>query len=291
MEKELLLSVCIITYNQEKYIRNTIEGVLLQKTDFNVELIIGEDSSTDKTRQICQEYSKLYPDKINILPSNKNLGAIPNFVRTLIACRGKYIAICEGDDYWTDRFKLQKQVDILEKETEYSLCFHNALIKYEGIKGEDKLFCEGTIPKTSAIEDVIESWYIPTASMVFRSSLIFPLPYWFKEIYNGDYALQLLLSLKGKFYFINQVMSVYRQHSTNLSSTVDGLKINMNLIQLYKLFNKHTNYAYKKRINNKIAYLTFYSILYRIKYCLIKYSLGSYFWRMLSSIFKVFKKV
>jgi glycosyltransferase involved in cell wall biosynthesis len=100
----------------------------MQKTNFPCRLIVGEDFSTDKTRAICEQYALEYPDKITLLPSDENYGMMPNFIRTLKACTDKYIALCEGDDYWADPLKPQKQVDFLEENEEYSLCFHDTKI-------------------------------------------------------------------------------------------------------------------------------------------------------------------
>ncbi len=123
-----LVSVCMITYNHEKYIAQAIEGVLMQECDFPVQLVIGEDHSTDHTRQICEGYAGKYPNQIILLPDpGKNLGPALNFTQTFNACNGDYIASCEGDDYWTEPQKLQKQVDFLEANKEYLFCGHGYL--------------------------------------------------------------------------------------------------------------------------------------------------------------------
>lgn len=126
-----LVSVCMITYNHESYISEAIEGFLLQRCKFPVELVIGEDHSTDLTRTICERYATQYSNIIRLLPSEKNLGMIPNFQRTIMECKGKYIAMCEGDDYWTDPYKLQKQVDILETHPEIGLVHTDCDVFYQ----------------------------------------------------------------------------------------------------------------------------------------------------------------
>ncbi|OQX73022.1 MAG: hypothetical protein B6D61_13025 [Bacteroidetes bacterium 4484_249] len=123
-----LVSVCMITYNHEPFIARTIESVLSQKTDFPFEVVIGEDFSTDGTRKICKKYQERYPQIIKLLNSDKNLGVNQNLIRTLKSCKGKYIATLEGDDYWTDPLKLQKQVDLLETHSKYNLCFTNCSV-------------------------------------------------------------------------------------------------------------------------------------------------------------------
>ena len=122
--KEKLLSVVTITYNHEKFITKTIEGVLMQQVNFPIELILAEDCSTDNTRAICRRYAEQYPELIRLITSESNVGAIANEQRAMLAARGKYVAFCEGDDYWTDPLKLQKQVGFLESHPDYSVTFH-----------------------------------------------------------------------------------------------------------------------------------------------------------------------
>lgn len=125
-ENTPLVSISMVTYNHEAYIAQAIEGVLMQKTDFQYELVIGEDCSLDNTRKICIEYKEKYPDKIKLLLPAKNLGITQNFLAIMQACSGKYIAQCDGDDFWTDSQKLQKQVDILEQNEQYTICMHDS---------------------------------------------------------------------------------------------------------------------------------------------------------------------
>ena len=121
--KHPVVSIHMITYNHEPYIRQAIEGVMMQKTDFEFELIIGEDCSQDKTREICFEYQKRHPDKIRVLWSEHNVNVGPNLTRVATRCRGEFIAYCEGDDYWIDSLKLQKQVDVMRRYPNVGLCY------------------------------------------------------------------------------------------------------------------------------------------------------------------------
>jgi len=120
-----LVSVLMITYNQEDYIAEAIESILQQICNFQYEIVIGEDYSTDSTRRIVEEYVERYPNKTRLITSEFNIGMVPNFLRTINACKGKYVAICEGDDYWTDPYKLQKQVDFLENNKKFVLVHTN----------------------------------------------------------------------------------------------------------------------------------------------------------------------
>ena len=130
--KKPVVSVHMITYNHEPYIRQAIEGVMMQKTDFEFELVIGEDASTDKTREICFEYQKRYPDKIRVLWWHENVSRYGGNARRVTAhCRGEFIAICEGDDYWIDPFKLQKQVDVMRNYPNVGFCFCGSKLFYQ----------------------------------------------------------------------------------------------------------------------------------------------------------------
>ena len=114
-----IVSICMITYNHQQFVSEAIESTLNQETDYSFELVIGEDYSADDTRKICEEFQKKYPDKIILLNSDRNYGIGKNFFRTLSACKGKYIAICEGDDFWHDATKIQKQISFMEENQQY----------------------------------------------------------------------------------------------------------------------------------------------------------------------------
>ena len=152
----LKVSVCMVTYNHEKYIAQAIESVLMQKTNFDYELVIGEDCSTDKTKKIIIKYQKRYPKIIRIILNKKNLGAGLNFVQILEACKGEYIALLDGDDYWTDPVKLQKQVDFLDNNPYYSISSHNVYVIQEGSKDKPVEWLGKKHRETSTLEDILE---------------------------------------------------------------------------------------------------------------------------------------
>jgi len=263
-----LVSISCITYNHENYIRDAIEGFLMQKTTFPVEILIHDDASTDKTADIIREYENKYPDIIkpiyqfdNKYSKGISVSETYNFPRA----RGKYIAMCEGDDYWTDPSKLQKQVDFLENNSEYVACYHNAIINYVDKKNKNHLYNKINESRNVSLEEIINNWSVPTASIVMRKKVIDNLPDWRNNIYSGDYTLILLCLNIGKLYFINEVMSVYNV-SLKGSSVSSQIKGNSTFvfnehIKLLKYFNEYTNEVYisiiKKRIkslNNEIAY-------------------------------------
>lgn len=207
-----VVSVHMITYNQEIYIAQAIEGVMMQKTNFQVELVIGEDCSKDRTRDIIQEYSVRYPGRIRLLPEGPNLGMMANTFRTMYACTGKYVAMCEGDDYWTDENKLQKQYDFMEANPDCSLCYHAVDHKFPDGVGD---FVQQDYPESKwvGIDEVIGKGeaFIPTASMFYRRVYIERLPDWMLNAVIGDYVLTVLLAINGKVRYMSDVMGVYRR--------------------------------------------------------------------------------
>ena len=207
-----IVSVFMLTYNQEQYIAQAIESILNQKTTFKAQLVIGEDCSTDTTYAICEEYALTYPDKIKLLPSlGENIGLIANYRRTLKESDGTYIAICDGDDYWTDDLKLQKQVDFLENNQDYTIVY----------TAVNKLFDNETRAKYSYVPPVsnldftqlIENNFIHSVTVLFRNVPIpqEPIPTWLINFPFGDWQTYLWTIRKGgKIKFLKEVTAVYR---------------------------------------------------------------------------------
>lgn len=247
MSGKPILSVALITYNQEEFIADCLEGMVHQECTYPFEIVIGEDCSTDKTRAICLEYKEKYPELIRLAFPEHNLGMMGNWIHTISSCTGKYTAICEGDDYWTDNKKLQKQIDFLEAHPDFSLCSTAAQRFYYG------RFWDAPISKeVLTTEDLLlEDWGIMTATIVFRSSML-DMPDWFKLVKNGDYTLQLLLSLKGNVGCLPDATSVYRQHPGGVSNSLTAYRQACWLIYLLWEFNKYTNRKYYPFIKQKI---------------------------------------
>ena len=234
MKNNIIVSVCMITYNHERYIRQAIEGVLKQKTTFSVELVISEDCGTDNTRKICLEYKEKYPNLIKLLLPANNLGVIQNFSQTLQACTGKYIAICEGDDYWTDKNKLQKQVDFLEQNPDFSICCHRASVLNE----KSRTFKTPKPLKQSVFtqEDVANHNFLQTLTEVFRSSALKPFSEKSFNSVSGDYFINMMLSENGKIKYLPDVMAVYRQHgggSWHSLGKIKGLQNTLAVLDYY----------------------------------------------------------
>lgn len=238
-----MVSVCMITYNHEEFVAEAIEGVLMQQTDFDYQLIIGEDCSTDDTRKICETYLEKYPNRIELLPSEKNLGMMPNFIRTLNTCTGKYIALCEGDDYWTDPLKLRKQVDFLEGNQNFTICFHQSKQLFDN--GDIADFNNYKEDKTFTLQDIITNNTISTASCVFRNHHLH-FPKWYFQSPAGDWALHILNAQFGDIYYMNDSMSIYRIHKNGIWIGLDDKQRLQNGIKVLKIINRGLGYKYNE---------------------------------------------
>jgi glycosyltransferase involved in cell wall biosynthesis len=212
------VSVLVPTYNQAAFIAQTIEGVLQQKTSFPFELVLGDDASTDHTPEIIGQYQRQAPDIVRHLRHEKNLGVVRNTACTLAACRGDYIAVVEGDDYWTAADKLQIQADLLDAHPETAICGHQTVFLYEGTDRDSIVFPDqetGFYP----LEELLRWNFLPSPTVMFRGGLIPQLPEWYFDAFVPDWPLYLLLARRGNIAFLKQSMSVYRVHPKSLWSS------------------------------------------------------------------------
>ncbi|TXK49865.1 glycosyltransferase [Pontibacter qinzhouensis] len=250
------VSICMITYNHEPYIQQAVEGIMMQETNFDYELVIGEDCSTDKTREIVKNLKAKFPDKIKLLLPEHNLGMMKNFIETFQSCSGKYIALCEGDDYWTDTFKLQKQVDFLDQNAEFSISFHRVIQKNE-VTGREELSNKGQKP-ISTLEDLFKKNFLCTASCVFRHGLFKECPDFFYNTGAGDWVLHMLNAAHGKIAYSDEVMAVYRIHTGgaifNATSSYQNLKrALLKDVYTFSSINNYFGNRYNDLIKSKIA--------------------------------------
>ncbi len=214
----------MISYNHGPYIAQAIESVLMQKTDHPIELVISEDRSPDNTREICQEYADRYPEVVRLLPLEPNMGFQKNFIRTLYSCRGEFIALLEGDDFWTDVYKLQKQVEVLEQNPELVLSFHNVnILQDDHITGQ---VYPGPRKETINAEDVFQHDYFQTCSILFRSASLFAVDrsQAHEWIYNDITLFSLLLSDGSKGRYLPEIMATYRVHPGGVWSMANVAK-------------------------------------------------------------------
>ena len=270
-----LLSVVTLTYNHEPYIAQCIEGVLAQKTSFPIEYIIADDCSTDGTRAICEEYAKNNPDIIRLISSSANVGAVENEQRAFLAAKGKYIATCEGDDYWTDPLKLQKQVDFLESHPEYSVCFHR-FKKYHEIDGSWEGDSCGNLFEDSVCQGVeinmhqfMHQWVTQYLTMVFRKDCYAFDAYRRYQYFRDTHQIYHLMK-NGRCWLFSFIGGVYRMtgsgeytlkdkfHQEEMTLAVDhelwkvnndiGWKEMCGIVMQYCIDSFYKDSQYKKRL-------------------------------------------
>lgn len=239
------VSVLMITYNHEAFIAQAIESVLMQVADFDYELVISEDCSTDSTREIVQGYQKSYPDRIRLFLTEQNIGYHRNLLETYRVCRGEYIAILEGDDYWTDPNKLQTQADIMDADPEVVICGHNVALKREdGSTGPDYHVPKGFNKSRMYMEDMFAA-QVPFCSLMLRSTALQKVPVdrpW------GHRELLTYVSAHGAVEYREEIMATYRMHNTSLWNPLNPLVKFRAGISLREGMDDYFDYKYHSQI-------------------------------------------
>lgn len=265
---EILVSICCITYNHEKFIRDAIDSFLMQKTNFQIEILIYDDASTDQTADIIREYEEKYSELIKPIYQNDNQYSkkvqVDRF--NIDRAKGKYIALCEGDDFWTDPYKLQKQFDFMEAHPDYSLCVHAGSVV---TANEKKLLCKNRTDrknKTLSVEDIIliGGDFCLTNSMFYRSEYDRTRPNFFQILPDiTDYHLAINLALQGKVYYMDEFMSAYRTGDQgswtqrNLASLAKKREHYRKVANMLDEINQYTNLQYNKVIQEKKTWTEF----------------------------------
>ncbi len=213
------VSVVMVTYNHERFIRQAIEGVVNQKARFGVELLIGEDCSTDHTRDIVREYAARYPHVVKAHLPEKNQGAAANFRHTLQRAQGEYIAFCEGDDFWTDPDKLQRQVDFLDAHPDCALC-HHRVTYLEDATGKSLLEFPPEEKRKERTEghELAQGNFIQNCAQLIRRRLLPDLGAEFEHLKLGDWPLSVLLSQRGWIGYLDRNMATFRLHGGGIWS-------------------------------------------------------------------------
>ena len=228
-----LVSIVILTHNHEKFIQQALDGILMQKINFSDEIVIGEDFSSDRTREIICAYEKKYPDRIKVVTSEENIGAINNLMRSINACNGKYLAFCEGDDYWVDHLKLQKQTDFLEKNENYGMVHTDAnhfdQKKQKLIKDFNKSNSIN-IPSGDIFSRLLKNFYfIKSATVMVRKELFLNV-FDFMVCHDNqwlltDLAIWLEVAANSKVKYFDETTATYRLLEESASRTKDWKKL------------------------------------------------------------------
>ena len=268
MENRPTVSVICLTYNQEEYVRDCLEGFLSQQTDFPYEVLVYDDASTDSTPDIIREYTERYssiikPTLFKVNNYSQGLGFV-GLYSAIKEAKGKYVAYCEGDDYWTDPHKLQKQVDILDANPEYSICAHETrVIDDSGQDNNGRLFSDfnkgSFVPmnkETYTFDDALAGNIFHVSSMLYRNQEIC-LPPWIPRVSACDMVLFKLLAKEGDIYVMPDIMSVYRNHSDSLTSSFMEYASVINFyelsIKVLRLLNRYWDREYQARIYPSIS--------------------------------------
>ena len=259
--ENILVSIYCAAYNHEKYIADAIDSFLAQQTNFKYEILIHDDASTDRTADIIREYEKKYPNLIKPIYQTENQYSKPgeatvdkiNFERAL----GKYIAVCEGDDYWTDIYKLQTQIDYMESHPECSLCVHAGYIVSAVDKKKRDINRPNKGEKSFTVEEIIEGG----GNLFLTNSMLFPMrfgkirPAFLENAPVGDYPLAINLALHGKVHYIDKFMSAYRVGDSEswtgkITSNIEKIANHFHEISIMlDEINKYTNYQFNEAIN------------------------------------------
>jgi glycosyltransferase involved in cell wall biosynthesis len=266
----IMVSIACITYNHERYIRSALDGFLMQKTDFVYEILVHDDASTDKTALILKEYEQKYPDKVKPIYQKENQYSKGiNIMQTYVwpQARGKYLAICEGDDYWTDPLKLQKQVEALENHPEINICAHSTRVEQGGkFKRFLAPFDKNIIITT---REVIcgGGGSVHASSLLLRRSILSNVPN-FRMVLGMDYTLKVWGALNGGMYYLKDCMSVYRLNSCESSWSI---RMSKNIDQRIQFFKKEmemynqldvdTNHMYHDEIQDRILSSEFWTLV------------------------------
>lgn len=244
------VSVAMLAYNHGAYIAQAVQSALAQQTSFPIEIVIGDDCSTDGTRQILLELKRAHPDKLWLLLHERNIGGPQNMASVLAACRGQYVALLEGDDYWTSPHKLQKQADALDAHPEWAICFHSARMVYENGAHKERLFPVNWTKPVATIDDLFQSNFMCTCSVLFRNGLFGELPAWHRQIVPGDWAIHLLNADRGDIGYLNEVMGVYRVHHRGAWSRKDTASQYVECLKMFSRIDHHFHGKYARQIDD-----------------------------------------
>lgn len=235
---DLMCSICCITYNHESVIQQAVHSFIAQKTDFEFDIVISDDGSTDSTVIKLDKLIQNETPKLLVTRNQRSSGAIENFVHCLQNCHGKYIAICDGDDYWTDPYKLQKQVDYLEQHPDCAICYHRVHTLQDGQLLPETLNT-ATTAANYTLDDLLPGNKMHTVSVVFRNTFSTGIPAWISRCPIGDYPLHCYNAQQGYIHYMPDIMAVYRLHSASYYSHLPQYHKYVKIIQTLEIMRRH----------------------------------------------------
>lgn len=248
-----MVSVSLICYNQEKYISKAIDSVLMQKTKFDYEIVLSDDCSTDDTAEICKKYAEKYPDIIRLIKRDKNIGGVRNYLENYKLCKGKYISYLEGDDFFVDPYKLQKQVDFLEKNPDYAICCGHVEVVDE--YGEFKGQLLPSMKDTYTVNELCKGDFVSTPTCMVRNHLIDTIPEWLFEFNGCDWTFDIVNAEYGKIKFMDEILAAYRIHNHGEWNKLTEKEKIKTVISMVEKVNKYTEYKYDKEFKHYLTAL------------------------------------
>ena len=247
------VSVLIKAYNHEPFIARAVESALWQRTDFAYEIVVGEDCSTDRTREVLRGLRDQYPERLRVLLRERNLGNIRNFIDTLSACSGDYVALLDGDDYWTSPRKLQQQVAYLDAHPTFSACACNAAVVDASGQHVIGTYCPEERSQAIDLRRMLISDPVPTSTVLLRRHLIGEFPAWYYTIMMGDWPLLVLALRHGDLWYEAQIAAAHRVHSGGLWSGAEPARRRLARIEIYEHLNAELGFAHDRLIRDRIA--------------------------------------
>ncbi len=269
MSEKLKVIIRCLVYNHEPYLRDCLEGFVMQKTDFPFRAVVHDDCSTDGSAAIIREYAEKYPDIIEPIFETENLysrrdGSLRRVMNAATYGRSEYIALCEGDDYWIDPHKLQKQVDFFDSHPDIAMVCSNAEVEYEGRFLTEADFRQMSWPICDKsgllpVQDVVENggWFIHTCTILYRGRLVEDYPEAAKNCSVGDYPLQIFAALKGGVYYLHEKTAVYRFCSVGSwtararrEPTERDVIAWSKIVKLFEVMNQYSLYQHDRMFKN-----------------------------------------
>ncbi len=252
-----LPKVCIVmlAYNQERYIPEAVDSILMQQTNFQFDIVISDDHSTDKTYEIAANYAERHPEKIRLVRTDHNIGMMKNLRQAVRVCTSEYIAFLEADDFWTNPQKLQKLADALDFHITWSACFHSVTRRHEDGESEEDVIPHINPAEPLSVCDMIRSNSIATCGLMYRRALLPDLPEWFEHIAIADWPMLILLAERGAIGFVNELMAVMRVHKGSSWSLKSLWYRSLHTVMMLQAVDQHLDYRRHSLIVGSIARL------------------------------------